>query len=166
MVETPIIEVAPRKAAGRAALAAAGAAVVTAALAARWPPGLLANVLGPPPLGAWLAAASILLAPAAGALVGRRAARAAPRLAGRAARTSLWTALAYLGTVTLPVVLLRVVEQGPVAFAFPFAILVNGLSVCLVLVPWAALPVVGAALLIERWTRPRAGYLAALERHA
>lgn len=154
-----IVEPAPgvaRHAAARGALVAAGCAVLTAAATAVLPPHLLTTVLGPPPLPAALAALSLPMGGVAGALVGRRAARTSGGTRHRIPRVALAAGIAYLGAVIAAVVVMSVAAQGPVALAFPFELVARGLAVALLLAPWAALPVLGAAIAVERFTRPPA----------
>lgn len=143
-----------RHPAARGALVGAGCAALVAAAVAVRTPHLLATVLGPPPLPAVLAAVSVLTGGVAGALAGRRAARAPGRARERIARVALLVGIAYLGAVTAAVVAVSLAEQGPVALAFPFELVARGIPVALVLAPWAALPLVGAAVAVERLTRP------------
>jgi hypothetical protein len=143
-----------RHAAARGALVAAGCAVLTAAAVAIRPPHLLTTVLGPPPLPAVLAAVSVLTGGIAGALAGRRASRTAGGSRERIGRVALILGIAYLGAVAAAVVAMSLAEQGLVALAFPFELVARGLTVALLLAPWAALPVLGAVVAVERLTRP------------
>lgn len=137
-------------------MASAGGALLTVGTAALWTPRLLANALGPAPLPAMLAAASVLAWVIAGALVGRWAVGVRGSPSGRIGRLALRTGLAYLGAVTLSVAALSVLEQGPAALAFPFSLVAHGLTVAILLLPWAAVPVLATALVVEGWTRPPA----------
>jgi hypothetical protein len=152
-------EVTAPQGAARGALAAAGGALLTIATTAVWTPRLLATVLGPAPFPAVLAAASAVGAVVAGALIGRWAVRVRRTSSSRLARIALRSGLAYLAAVALSVAAMSLLEQGPVALAFPFALVTNGLAVALLLLPWAALPVLATSLVIEGWTRPPARLL-------
>jgi hypothetical protein len=146
-------EVSARQGAARGALAAAGGALLTVAAAALLAPRLLLAVVGPDPIPQVLATCSTLTAALAGALLGRSGVRIRGTARQRFTRLALRTGLAYLGVVTLVVAAVSVAAQGPSALVFPFLLLTNGLGLALLLAPWAALPVVATAAVLEGWTR-------------
>lgn len=139
------------------AFAAGAGALLTVALASRWPPSLLTNVLGPPPLPTALAALACGLGLAAGALAGRRVAR----LGGSAPRRTMLAAVAllvaYLASVVASVVVIVLLDLGAAALMMPFSLVGIGLSVCVVLLPWATLPIGASAVVLEGWTRTPPG---------
>jgi len=147
---------ASRAGAARGATAGAAGALLTIAAAAAWTPRLLAGVVGPPPVPSALAAASLAAAAAAGALLGRRLARTGGGTAARVGRAALWTAGAYVAAVAAAVAGVTVADQGPVTLVSPFGLAAYGVAVALLLLPWAALPVLGVAIVLERWTRAAA----------
>lgn len=116
-------------------------------------PRLLGSVLGPAPFPLVLASASVPAGVVATALVGRWATGLRGTRPARLARIALWTGLAYVGAVTISVIGMSLAEQGPAPLAFPFLLLANGLTVAILLAPWAALPALATALVLERWTR-------------
>jgi hypothetical protein len=149
---------APRDGAIGGAFAASACALLTFALASRWPPSLLVNVVGPPPLPAVLGAGACSIGIAAGALAGRHVVRvrgAAPRRAALTSALALF--VAYLASIVASVATILVVDRGAAALMVPFSVVAAGLSVCLVLLPWAALPLGASAIMLEGWTRSAPG---------
>jgi hypothetical protein len=147
----------PRDGAVGGALAAGAGALLTFALASRWPPALLANVLGPPPLPAVLAAAACGAMIGAGALAGRRVVRFRGNAPRRAALAAVAMFVAYLLSVVASVAVILVLDRGIALLMVPFSLLGIGLSVCAVLLPWAALPLGASAVMLEGWTRTPPG---------
>jgi hypothetical protein len=148
---------APRDGAVGGALAAGAGALLTFALASRWPPSLLAIVLGPPPLPAVLAAAACILGIVAGALAGRHVVRLRGNAARRAALAAVALFVAYLASIVASVAAIVVADRGAAALMLPFSLVGIGLSVCLVLLPWAVLPLGASAVVLEGWTRTPPG---------
>jgi hypothetical protein len=153
----PAATAAPRDGALGGALASGAGALLTFALASRWPPSLLANVLGPPPFPAVLAAGACSLMIAAGALAGRRVVRLRGHASRRAALAAVALFVAYLSSVMAAVAVIVVVDRGAATLMVPFSLVGIGLSVCLVLLPWAALPLGASAVVLEGWTRTPPG---------
>jgi hypothetical protein len=136
-----------------AAAAEAGAFLAVAAASHRIPDRLL-DLVGPPPLPALLAAVALVAAPAAGALLGRRAIRASGPPPRRAWRIVVWTFVAYLGTVTAAATVTSLVRYGPSPLVMPFGLVGYCLAVAILLLPWSAIPILGTTLVVEGWTRP------------
>lgn len=149
-----------RTGAERGALAAAAGALLVLFLVAIFPPARLVSLVGPPPFPQALALIGAAAAITMGAEVGRRAARYRAPRRRRFAVLVLWTFVGYLASVTVAVDVLVLLDEGPGTLAAPFLLVVRGLVVGLLLVPWAALPIVLTAAGLERWTRtapPRPG---------
>lgn len=149
-----------RTGAERGALTAAAGALLVLLLAATIPPTRLPTLVGPDPMPQALALISASAAMAMGAEVGRRAVRYRAARARRLVVVLVWTFVAYLASVTVAVDVLVVLDEGPGTLADPFLLIVRGLVVCLLLVPWAVVPVALTAAVLERWTRsapPRRG---------
>ena len=103
-----------------------------------------------------LLCAATLAAVSAGALVGRFAARVAGSPTDRAGRIAGKTLLAYLASAMgIPIALgfLNALLLARLQWSLPFLWLC-GLVGAVALLPLAVVPLVGAVLLLERWTRP------------
>lgn len=139
------------------ALAAGAGALLMVALASRWPPALLAGVLGPPPLPATLAALASGFGIVTGALAGWRIARLRGTPPRRGALAAVALLVAYLAAVGGAVTVVLIADLGAAALMVPFSLLGRGLAVCVVLLPWAALPLGASAIVLEGWTRSPPG---------
>jgi len=103
-----------------------------------------------------LLCAGTLAAVSSGALVGRFAARVAGSPADRAGRIARTTLLAYVASAMgIPIALgfLNALLLARLEWSLPFLWL-YGLVGAVALLPLAVAPLVGAVLLLERWTRP------------
>src|SRR5882762_4263540 len=103
-----------------------------------------------------LLCAVTLAAVSSGALVGRFAARVAGSPADRAGRIARTTLLAYVASAMgIPIALgfLNALLLARLEWSLPFLWL-YGLVGAVALLPLAVAPLVGAVLLLERWTRP------------
>lgn len=143
-----------RLAAERGALIVAAGALALLGFTAAWRPEFLVKLLGPAPAPQIVALLSFSATLPVGAEVGRRAVRLRGVVERRRLRLIAWTFLAYLGSVTFGTAALAVAQDGPGVLADPFALVSRGLAVCLLLLPWAALPATVTALALERWIRP------------
>ncbi len=103
-----------------------------------------------------LLCAATLAAVSSGALVGRFAARVAGPPTDRAGRIARRTLLAYVASamgIPIALGLLNALLLARLEWSLPFLWL-YGLVGAVALLPVAVVPLVGAVLLLERWTRP------------
>jgi hypothetical protein len=139
----------------RGALTAAAGALLVLGATAAWRPDLLAILLRPEPTPQILPLMAFAAAVSAGGELGRRAIRLSASVVRRRRQLLLWTFLAYLASVMFGAAALGIADQGPGALADPYMLVGKGLTISLVLVPWAALPLFVTAVALELWTRPR-----------
>lgn len=142
-----------RAGAERGALASAAGAILMLILTIAIRPARLPSLVGPDPMPQALAMISCAAAMMMGGEVGRRAVRYRATRARRLAILLLWTFVAYLASVTVAVASLVLAEEGAGRLADPFLLVVRGLIVCLLLLPWAVVPIAVTAVAVERWTR-------------
>jgi hypothetical protein len=154
MPAKPVEILSGKLAAERGALIAAAGALVVLAATAAWRPDFLVRLLGPDPAPQLLAVLSLFATLPAGGEMGRRAIHLRKAAEGRRLHLLVWTFVAYLASLTVGTAALTFADDGPGALADPFALVARGLAVSLLLLPWAALPIAGTAMALERWTRP------------
>jgi hypothetical protein len=143
-----------RTAAERGALTAAAGALLVLGATAAWRPDLLAILLRAEPNPQILPLMAFAAALPAGGELGRRAIRLSASAVQRRRRLVLWTFLAYVASVMFGAAALSVTEMGPGALADPYMLVGKGLTISLLLFPWAAFPLFVTAVALERWTRP------------
>lgn len=141
----------------RGALATAAGALLIVAATAAWRPDLLVRFLGPDPTAQILPLMSVAAALPAGGELGRRAVRFSASAVRRRRHLLLWTFLAYVASILFGSAAVSVAQLGPGALADPYMVLGKGLSISVLLVPWAALPIFVTTVALERWTRPGRG---------
>jgi hypothetical protein len=153
------MDVTPRQGGTRGLVVALAVAAVTILAARLSMPASLLHVIGPPPVPRVFALAVLPVAAAAGVILGRRAARARGRPGGRRLLVAGWAGFAYLAALAPAAILLRVATLGLDLLAAPAQLIVAGLMACLLFFPWAVLPVLAGAVVLEAWTRPASASL-------
>lgn len=150
-----LIEVADTRAATeRGALIAAAGALLVLGATAGWRPDLLLILLRQEATPQLLPIMAFAAALPAGGELGRRAIRLSASAVRRRRHLIAWTFLAYVASITFGAAALSIGEMGPGALADPYMLVGKGLTISLVLVPWAALPLFVTAVALELWTRP------------